>query len=162
MEAMKAEAKRARLRLDAVRAQSALPADQYEEPEPARQLRARGDQCADPGLGRRHHPPRHDPYAGCAGRDAGLEARMLLQVHDELIFEASEKRSRRHHESRARCHGGRARPSAGTQSPVAGGRPRRRQLGGRALGASRLRSYLANPSSHRVNSAWLALLVAGA
>jgi DNA polymerase-1 len=45
-----------------------------------------GDQRADPGLGRRHHPPRHDPH-GAALEAAGLDARMLLQVHDELIFE---------------------------------------------------------------------------
>jgi DNA polymerase-1 len=52
-----------RLRRDDLRAQGALPGHQHEEPLGARLLRARGDQRADPGLGRRHHPPRHDPDA---------------------------------------------------------------------------------------------------
>ena len=36
-------------------------------PVTARRGRARRHQCADPGRGRRHHPPRHDPHAGRAG-----------------------------------------------------------------------------------------------
>ena len=68
MEAMKAEARRTGYREDAVRAEGALPRDQHQEPEPARQLRARRDQRADPGLGRRHHPPRHDPHGAGARR----------------------------------------------------------------------------------------------
>ncbi len=67
MEAMKAEARRQGYREDAVRAEGALPRDQHQEPEPARQLRARRHQRADPGLGRRHHPPRHDPHGAGAG-----------------------------------------------------------------------------------------------
>ena len=57
-------------------------------PSRARLQRARGDQRADPGLGRRHHPPRHDAHGRRAGRRRSLSARMLLQVHDELVFEA--------------------------------------------------------------------------
>ena len=75
MEAMKAEARRTGLRQDAVRAEGALPRDQHQEPEPARQLRARGDQRADPGLCRRHHPPRHDPHG------AGARRGRLIRAH---------------------------------------------------------------------------------
>ena len=50
-----------------------------------------GDQRADPGLGRRHHPPRHGAHAGGARRPRALDAKMLLQVHDELVFEAPEE-----------------------------------------------------------------------
>ena len=41
------------------------------------------------GSGCRHHPPRHDPHAGRPARRS-LSARMLLQVHDELVFEAAD------------------------------------------------------------------------
>ena len=42
----------------------------------ARLQRARRDQRADPGLGRRHHPPRHDPDGGgaCEGEALGRDA----------------------------------------------------------------------------------------
>ena len=53
---------------DAVREESALPGDQHQEPVTARQLRARRHQCADPGIRRRHHPPRHDPHGAGARR----------------------------------------------------------------------------------------------
>ena len=62
------------LREDAVRTQSPLPRDQHQEPELARQLRARRHQRADPGFGRRHHPPRHDPHGFGAGRSRAFRA----------------------------------------------------------------------------------------
>ena len=37
------------------------------QPSLARVSGARRDQRADPGLGRRHHPPRHDPHGRSAG-----------------------------------------------------------------------------------------------
>ena len=49
---------RAGVRHDAVWPQVPLSEDRGVEPERARLQRARRDQCTDPGLGRRHHPPR--------------------------------------------------------------------------------------------------------
>ena len=49
--------------------------------------RAAGDQRADPGHGGRHHPPRHGAHGRRAGRQGSCRRSMLLQVHDELVFE---------------------------------------------------------------------------
>jgi DNA polymerase-1 len=61
---------RARTRLcrDDLRAASALSGDQVVQSAGARLQRARGDQRADPGLGRRHHPPGDDTHGGGAVR----------------------------------------------------------------------------------------------
>ncbi len=74
---------------DLVRARLPLSADRLEEPVGACFRRAAGDQRADPGLRRRYHPPRDGPD-GAGLAEAGLSTRMLLQVHDELVFEAPE------------------------------------------------------------------------
>ena len=83
---------RARLCRDDLRPPHPLPRDQHQEPVDARLSRARRHQCADPGFGRRHHPPRHDPHdpAPWSARSS-TSARMLLQVHDELVFEVKAK-----------------------------------------------------------------------
>ena len=62
------------LRQDAVRAEGALPRDQHQEPVAPRQLRARRHQRADPGLSRRHHPPRHDQDGPCLGGGRAFRA----------------------------------------------------------------------------------------
>jgi 5'-3' exonuclease len=63
---------RERLCRDDLRAARALSGNPVLQSAAARLQRARGDQRADPGIGRRHHPPRH----GCAWTDAlaGCEA----------------------------------------------------------------------------------------
>ena len=68
MDATKKLARAAGLRLDPVRAQVPLSADQRLEPVGTRLQRARRDQHADPGHGRRHHPPRHGAHGRGAGR----------------------------------------------------------------------------------------------
>ena len=52
-----------------VRAAHPYPRNQFQDSGLSRRGRARRDQCADPGRGRRHHPPRH----GAAARRAGGE-----------------------------------------------------------------------------------------
>ena len=90
MEATKKAGARQRLCDDDLRPQVPLPAHQRLQRLRARLQRARRHQRADPGLRRRHHPPRDDPHGRALAR-AGLQARMLLQVHDELVFEAPDE-----------------------------------------------------------------------
>ena len=76
----------ARLCQHAVRPEMPLPRDQGLQRLGPRLQRARRDQRAAAGHRRRHHPPRHDPDGRGARREEA-SAQMLLQVHDELIFE---------------------------------------------------------------------------
>ena len=62
-------------------------ADEQERPD-SRRRRARGGQPADPGHGRRHPQARDDRRARPRSRARSLSARMILTVHDELLFES--------------------------------------------------------------------------
>ena len=72
---------------DAARPRGAIPELQARNPSAARRRRADGDQHADPGHRRRHRQDRDDPARRAAAPTAGFRARLLLQVHDELLLE---------------------------------------------------------------------------
>ncbi len=64
-----------------------LPRHQGLQRVGSRLQRTRLDQCAAAGHRRRHNPPRHGSAMEDALAEKKLSAPMLLQVHDELIFE---------------------------------------------------------------------------
>ena len=68
MEATKAEARRQGYVKTLFGRKVHYPEINTKNPVTARQLRARRHQRADPGLRRRHHPPRHDPHGAGARR----------------------------------------------------------------------------------------------
>ena len=57
----------------------------------AARRRARRDQCADARHGRRHHQARDD-RSGSLAHDSRIDARLIMQVHDELVFEVQRER----------------------------------------------------------------------
>ena len=97
-----------RLCRDDLRPQMLYPRHSRRQSGAPRRSRAAGDQRAIAGFGGRHHPPRDDRIP-TALAEAGLNGRMLLQVHDELLFEVPEAEVDRDGGARQDGDGGRLR-----------------------------------------------------
>ena len=133
MDATKKAGARQGLRDHDLRPQVPLSAHQRLQRLRARLQRARGDQRADAGLGRRHHPPRHDRAWTTRSARAGLQ-----RAHAAAGARRTGVRGAR--------RGGRGDPAGGGESDgggggagdqaaraAAGGRARGGELGGGAL-----------------------------
>ncbi len=133
MDATKKTAHAHGLRRDDLRAAHPLPRDQHQEPVDARLPRTRRHQCADPGVGRRHHPPRHDPHArGARARQALISPHAAAGARRACLRSAGSRRGVSH-QGRTPSDGDCRR--ACRQAVRADPRRRqvRRQLGGGAL-----------------------------
>ena len=82
------EARRSGLHRDHLGPAPLPPRPDQRQPAAPRDGRADGAQRADPGLGRRPDQGRDAPRRPGA-HESGLASRMLLQVHDELVFEVA-------------------------------------------------------------------------
>ena len=83
---------------------------------------------------------------------AKLSAKMLLQVHDELVFEAPEEEVDGGHAGDRRRHGEGGRAGDLADRPSAGRRRRRRQLGRGALGRPSLDRSSVIPANAGIRS----------
>ena len=132
-----------RLRDHAVRPALLGAGHRRQELRAPRLRRAAGDQRAVAGRCRRHHQARHGAAARALAA-AGLARRMLLQVHDELLFEAPSQAVRL---GLGRPAGdGECRDAVGA---AGGGNRAGPNLGRRALNASRRINDLRRPITLR-------------
>ena len=97
--------------------------------------RARGDQCAPARLGRRHHPPRHDPHGGRTRQGQAQRADAVTGAR-RIDLRGAGRRSGQDHAGGQARHGRRAAPGGHAARAAASRRPRRRQLGRGALTGS--------------------------
>ncbi len=122
-----------RLRRDDLRAAHSLSGDQHAQSGRARQPRARGDQRADPGQCRRHHPARHDPHAGRARRREAVNRAHAAAGARRACVRSGRARGGHADQGRARRDGRCSRAGRAPQRADPRGREVRRKLGSRAL-----------------------------
>ena len=124
---------RARIRGNHLRPAHPLPGDQHQESLHARVPGTRLDQRAHSGLGRRHHPARHDPHAGrTTGRTAEFGAHASAGARRTGLRGQGRRRRQGFADHKARDGNGR-RAGHPARRTGACGCQGRRQLGSGAL-----------------------------
>ena len=131
-----------RLCRDAVRPPRAHPRDQLVQSGPPRRRRACRDQRANPGLGRRRHPPRHGAHPRCAEGEEAQGAHAAPGARRTRVRGAGQG-------DRCACQGRDPGHGEGCATGGASQRaPDRRRPRGRELGRGALGLAGAKPSSY--------------